>query len=127
MTSTTEFLLPFAGRNHSGATNQNLLCKAGNVYIMDNHRAAMWCWLQEVPEDGVVGLFHIDEHYDTLYSRIDEWKASLPALRGLRIGEYLVPDRIVRNAIQINGLRVKFGVEELWLSESSRLLGHVSC
>ena len=26
---------------------------------------------------------------------------------------YLVPDRIVRNAIQINGLRVKFGVEEL--------------
>ena len=40
---------------------------------------------------------------------------------------YVVPDRIVRNAIQINGLRVKFGVEELWLSESSRLPGHVSC
>ena len=39
----------------------------------------------------------------------------------------LVPDRIVRNTIQINGLRVKFGVEELWLSESSRLPGHVSC
>ena len=25
----------------------------------------------------------------------------------------LVPDRIVRNAIQVNGLRVKFGFEEL--------------
>ena len=27
--------------------------------------------------------------------------------------DYLVPDRIVRNAIQINGLRVKFRFEEL--------------
>ena len=34
---------------------------------------------------------------------------------------YLVPDRIVRNAIQIKGLSVKFGVEELSFSESTGL------
>ena len=58
-----------------------------------------------------------------LISRLPLTKLALLVITAV----YLVPDRIVRNAIQINGLRVKFGVEELWLSESSRLPGHVSC
>ena len=52
---------------------------------------------------------------------------AIGAIWGYLAATYVVPDRIVRNAIQINGLRVKFGVEELWLCESSRLPGHVSC
>lgn len=82
-------LIPFLGRNPSLNINQNLLWKNGNVYIMDNHRAAMWCWLQEISSDQVVGLLHVDEHYDTKYSRMDEWKENLPPLRGLTIEEYL--------------------------------------
>ncbi|MDO8653447.1 MAG: UPF0489 family protein [Undibacterium sp.] len=85
----SEWLVPFKGRNPSGSTTQNFLWRQGNVYIMDNHRAALWCWLQEIIETNRVALLHIDEHYDTLYSRIEEWKLHLPSLVGLSIDEYL--------------------------------------
>jgi len=26
-------------------TDQNILWKDDNVFIMDNHRSSMWCWL----------------------------------------------------------------------------------
>lgn len=87
--SSTQWLVPFLGRHHSGATTQNFLWRYGNVYIMDNHRAALWCWLQEVGAEESIGLLHIDEHFDTLYSRIDEWLEHLPELRGLTIDQYL--------------------------------------
>lgn len=41
-------LIPFRGRNHSGPINQNLLWHYRNIYLMDNHRAALWCWQQEI-------------------------------------------------------------------------------
>jgi hypothetical protein len=41
-----EWIVPFKRRNYSGATHQNFLCRHGNVFVMDNHRAALWCWLQ---------------------------------------------------------------------------------
>ena len=85
----SQWLVPFKGRKPSGRTTQNFLWNSGDVYIMDNHRAALWCWLQKIPLTQRVGLLHIDEHYDTLYSRIDEWKANLPALERLSIDDYL--------------------------------------
>lgn len=83
------WLIPFRGRNHSGASTQNFLWREGNAYIMDNHRAAMWCWLQELTATDVVGLLHIDEHYDTLYANIDAEIAALPALGNTSIQDYL--------------------------------------
>jgi len=49
----------------------------------------MWCWLQEVQSVESVSLLHIDEHFDTLYSRMEEWLPRLPELRGLSIDQYL--------------------------------------
>lgn len=96
--SALQWLVPFQGRHHSGATTQNFLWRHGNVYIMDNHRAALWCWLQEVGAEESIGILHIDEHFDTLYSRIDEWLEHLPELRGLTIDQYLAleyfPERL---------------------------------
>ena len=90
MSSTTgKWLVPFKGRNHSGATQQNFLWCFENAYIMDNHRAALWCWLQDVPATERIKLLHIDEHTDTLYSRIDEWLNVLPPLNNLSVEEYL--------------------------------------
>lgn len=85
----TRWLVPFKGRHHSLATIQNFLWQSGNVYIMDNHRAAMWCWLQEVASDENVLLLHIDEHFDALYSRMKQWRRHMPELRGLSIEQYL--------------------------------------
>ncbi len=84
-----QWLVPFKGRNDSLATTQNFLWQSGNVYIMDNHRAAMWCWLQQVPSDERVILVHVDEHFDTLYSQIVVWLSHLPDLRDLSIDNYL--------------------------------------
>ena len=81
--------IEFRGRNHSGVAAKNFLWKQGNSYIMDNHRAALWCWLQEMQEHDSVGLMHIDEHYDTVYQNIPSEIAALPELRGMSVDDYL--------------------------------------
>jgi hypothetical protein len=83
------WLIPFKGRNQSGPYEQNFLWRQDSVYIMDNHRAALWCWLQHLEKDGTYNLFHFDRHFDTLSSRIDEWKRHLPDLWTIGIQEYL--------------------------------------
>ena len=93
-----EWLVKFKGRNASGAYNQNFLWRSGNVYVMDNHRAAMWCWLQHVDPQTAHSLFHIDRHTDTLQSRMDEWLAHLPPSWDLTIDEYLNHSYVYDNA-----------------------------
>jgi len=83
------WLLPFKERNHSEIYNQNFLWQHGSIYIMDNHRAALWCWLQHLSAKETYNLFHIDRHYDTLRSRIDEWADNAPDFAKQTISEYL--------------------------------------
>jgi hypothetical protein len=59
------WLLPFAGRNESYVWNLNFLWKKDNIYIMDNHLVALWCWLKEINLSDKYKLLHIDRHYDT--------------------------------------------------------------
>lgn len=56
---------------------------------MDNHRSALWCWLQEVDLTSSHSIFHIDRHTDCLQSRLEEWLDHLPASWKLSIEEYL--------------------------------------
>lgn len=83
------WILPFKGRNYSGAFDQNFVYKCKNVYIMDNHRAALWCWMQEMRETRKYNLMHIDMHTDTLYSNIEQWKQLCPELRNISLELYL--------------------------------------
>jgi hypothetical protein len=84
-----DWLIPFRGRNYSGTYSVNFLWRYQGVYIMDNHRAALWCWLQHVDPLQPVSLLHVDRHYDTLYSRMGDWLSVLPDLTGITIDEYL--------------------------------------
>lgn len=52
------------GQNPSGRDNINILYKEKNVYIMDNHLAAIWCWYQTLDLSNRYSLLHIDQHYD---------------------------------------------------------------
>ena len=45
---------------------------------MDNHRAALWCWLQELDLEKPHSLIHIDRHSDALGSRMEQWLDRLP-------------------------------------------------
>jgi len=44
----------------------NFLYNSGKVYIMDNHLAAGWSWLNSLNVAEQYNLFHIDRHYDLL-------------------------------------------------------------
>ena len=84
-----DFLVPFKGRNYSGCYDQNFLWKSNNVYVMDNHRAALWCWLQHISPERSHSIFHMDRHYDTLESQMTTWMKHLPNDWGMTIDEYL--------------------------------------
>jgi hypothetical protein len=67
-----------------------LLWQTGNVYLMDNHRAALWCWQQQVDLYAQPhSLIHIDRHYDALSANLDAHLAAMPNLRGLSVRDYL--------------------------------------
>jgi hypothetical protein len=84
-----EWIIPFAGRYKSGFWNQNFLWRNEVVYIMDNHRAALWCWLQHLKQGTKYDLIHVDRHSDALKSRIKAWIDNLADLDHLTIQQYL--------------------------------------
>jgi hypothetical protein len=59
--------------NKSGTYGLNFLFNQDKFYIMDNHLAATWCWLQKIDTSCNYQLIHIDRHYDLLHSQIDKW------------------------------------------------------
>ena len=88
-TQTTDWLLPFLGRNTSLSTAMNFLFRQGNIYVMDNHRAALWCWMQHITPKKRYSLFHIDAHYDTRSVNGASWLSSVPDLASLSLADYL--------------------------------------
>lgn len=52
---------------NSGKLNINFLYNSDNIYIMDNHLCAAWCWLQKIDTDKIYNLIHIDRHNDLLF------------------------------------------------------------
>lgn len=88
------WIVPFRGRNHSGCYQQNFLWNKDNIYIMDNHRAALWCWFQHLEPTLKYGYFHIDKHSDALRSRLDEWVGLCPDMFNVNIDDYL--DKVYR-------------------------------
>lgn len=48
------------------------LWNAENVYVMDNHKSALWCWLQSCEKEKHYNFMHIDRHYDMLGCFHDE-------------------------------------------------------
>lgn len=49
---------------YSWSSHLNFLYQSENVYIMDNHLAAAWCWLHHLDAEKSYNLYHIDNHYD---------------------------------------------------------------
>jgi len=82
------WIYPFKGRNRSLSCDQNFLWNEGNIYIMDNHRAALWCWLRHIDSRKEYGLFHIDAHYDAASISKTEL-AIIPDISVISFEEYL--------------------------------------
>lgn len=88
----TEWILPFQGRNESLNYNYNMLWRTEKLYLMDNHGAALWCWLQEVDTTRAYKIFHIDAHWDCLghnHAEWNEWMKALPNFKPLTLADCL--------------------------------------
>ena len=83
------WLLPFAGRNESDVWDLNFLWKKDNIYIMDNHLVALWCWLQEINPLDKYKLLHIDRHYDAANDAGNMPSVKLESLFDITLDEYL--------------------------------------
>jgi hypothetical protein len=105
MTIGCEFLYPFTGRGKSGDYHINFVCRYANTYLMDNHRAALWCWLQHLPEGEKCNLIHIDQHTDSLQlqSIVDE--AFPEDLRMLTLENYLTRTCTYRGHCTVPAIR----------------------
>lgn len=83
-----KWLIPFRGRNMSSASNVNFLWNEDNIYIMDNHLLAAWCWAQELKKNHNFGIIHIDAHYD-LNRLHDKNGKELKPFKEISLHEYL--------------------------------------
>jgi len=69
------WLIPWSVRGHSGAIHDNFLWRSDRLYVMDNHRLALWCWWQHLdsePQDW--NFLHIDRHYDAQWQIARPWQ-----------------------------------------------------
>ena len=80
------FLIPLTSRGPSASAQDNVLWNQDNVFIMDNHRLALWCWFQKIQNNQRYNLLHIDAHPDMSESALrdfnhDLWKLNLKDYR----------------------------------------------
>lgn len=68
-----DWLIPWTARGRSGAIRDNFLWRRDRLYVMDNHRLALWCWWQHLAESDRWSFLHIDRHYDSLWQKFDPW------------------------------------------------------
>lgn len=57
---------PNGALGESSNSTVNFLYQEGNVFVMDNHLAAGWAWLNTIDPNESHNLFHIDRHYDLI-------------------------------------------------------------
>lgn len=72
-----EYLIPLVNRGFSGDSVDNVLWKEKNIYVMDNHRLALWCWFQEIEKGTRYNLLHIDAHPDMSESALKDFNHDL--------------------------------------------------
>ena len=84
-----DYILPFKGRGSSSWDSINFVCRHEDVYIMDNHRAALWCWQQHLAPDEKHSIVHIDQHYDTRACGADVLDGRYHEIRDMSLQEYL--------------------------------------
>lgn len=59
-------LIPLKNKGSSLMWTVNFLFEEKNIYFSDNHRTALWCWMQHLKHSESVAVFHIDRHFDTI-------------------------------------------------------------
>ena len=72
----SEWLIDWNTRGASGPVTDNFLWQHDRIYVMDNHRLALWCWWQRMAESDYWRYIHIDRHHDALWQTFNPWPLS---------------------------------------------------
>ncbi len=100
MTSWIEHL-PLKSKKFSGSENCSFLIQHKNIYVMDNHRLALWCWQHFLNSNNKdikkLNFFHLDAHEDA--------KADLPhtcwqEIQNISLTEYINKKSAIGNYLQ---------------------------
>lgn len=75
-------------KNESGSTNLNILYQEGNVFVMDNHLAAAWCWLHMLEREKIYNFCHIDQHDDLANDNHELFKELFSDEKIISINDY---------------------------------------
>lgn len=84
-------IIPFKNRGFSGPHTDHLLFKDNKIYIMDNHRLALWAWndaLQLSTSKEQFNLLHIDAHPDMSDAALEEIQKLSIDWTKISIGDY---------------------------------------
>lgn len=68
--------------------NLNFLYQHESIYLMDNHRVALWATLKEIDLSQRYNYLHIDAHYDAAITK-DEVVPSLEDIKNLSLEAFL--------------------------------------
>ena len=68
--------------------SDNFLFQSENVYVMDNHRLALWSWFQQMKPGKKYNLFHIDAHPDLSSSGVSFYNRNLNPLEKMPLDIY---------------------------------------
>lgn len=71
--SMSDWLLPWKERGRSGPVHDSFLWASDRLYVMDNHRLALWCWWQHLKSSEWWTFHHVDRHFDALWERHNPW------------------------------------------------------
>ncbi len=84
--------------------NVHFLWRTDRLYVMDNHRCALWCWWQQLDTAKRWNFLHADYHYDAQWAGFAPWNTEYQPAHQANLTEYLaatVPDDAAGDPMEI--------------------------
>jgi hypothetical protein len=82
------FHIPFTEIKPSLSSHVNFFYQHQNVFIMDNHRLALWSMAQKL-KNSPANILHIDAHYDCAYGDVEDYRELKLDLFNMSLDEFL--------------------------------------
>lgn len=80
--------IPLLEKSTSTDIADNFLIQKDNIFVMDNHRLALWSWLQILDLNKKYNLLHIDAHPDLSEQGVQYWSQKPTPIHKLSLEEY---------------------------------------
>lgn len=78
----------------TGSLCQFLYKVTDKIFLMDNHKLALWCWCKYLDNNKKYDLIHIDHHYDLDCQNEEEHKYCLGDIKNMKISNFSLNEYI---------------------------------